>query len=548
MLSPGTRIGPHRVEAWVSEGATGQSYKAERTEGEKKKELFYVKLLPREISEMRGFEEFFTQECQAIEQIEGPGIWPLRKFGVMKWKHWLAYDWHAAKAVEKEKKSETLENTDSKDKEFEYIYSLEDDLNSTSQLWSKDELRTLMLILHRALYQAHGNGFIHGNLKPSNILLTRSEEGKLEAWITEFGLYRMVTIKSDLNPQDDSQKSKTTTLKAQESQNRSTSFRPKNQSWGESGDEKWDLHGMGRLVQEILEKVESGDDFSEWKAWSERATSESPFPSVAHSMQALPGVEDIGQYGVRIEDGSKISLEETEKIRKKREQEWAFEEKTSSLRFRRNMTGLIGGFFVLIYLIKSVYLFFSPAPWTEYSMEGVLDSYQLAAGLWSGQAWGILPGAYDDEGEGGQDVVGIWEKKDGLFKLDFRKFKIPEEKGESKKLWQFIGKGATSPDDYYIWSDYLTYDRSQDALLLIKRTDGDTTYKPGKEGDRSPRLYPERRFIDKSVEVKPAELIFNRTGSIGISWELFLGLGFLLSSSMYFRNLYKLKLAGPDSF
>ena len=46
---------------------------------------------------------------------------------------------------------------------------------------------------------------------------------------------------------------------------------------------------------------------------------------------------------------------------------------------------------MLIYLIKSIYLFFSPAPWTEYSLEGVLDSYQLAAGVWSGQAWGILP-------------------------------------------------------------------------------------------------------------------------------------------------------------
>ena len=203
---------------------------------------------------------------------------------------------------------------------------------------------------------------------------------------------------------------------------------------------------------------------------------------------------------------------------------------------------------VLIYLIKSVYLFFSPAPWTEYSLEGVLDSYQLAAGLWSGQAWGILPGAYDDEGDGGQDVVGTWGKENGMFKLDFRKFKKPEDNGESKKLWQFIGKGATSADDYFIWSDYLVYDRSRDALLLRKRTDGDTTYKPGKEGDRAPRLYPERRFIDKASDVKEAELVFARTGSSGISWELFLGFGFLLSCSMYFRNLNKILLAGPESF
>ena len=545
MLSPGTRIGPHRVEAWVSEGATGQSYKGVRTEGDRKKELFYVKLLPREISEKRGFEEFFIQECQALEQIEGPGIWPLRKFGVMKWKHWLAYDWHPGMAVKVEENSE---NNEFSEEEFEYIYSLEDDLSSDSLKWTEDELLKLMIILHRAVFQAHGNGFLHGNLKPSNILISRPESGQLEAWITEFGLYRLVTMGAEINPDDDSGESTATTLKAQESQDRSACFRPDNQGWGQVVDEKWDLFGLGKIVKEILERTEAGDDLTEWKEWVARAISETPFESVAHSMEALPGVGDIAQYGVKTEDSIEISSEETERLRKRREQEWAFEEKTGNIRFRRNMTGLVGGLFVLIYLIKSIYLFFSPAPWTEYSLEGVLDSYQLAAGVWSGQAWGILPGAYDDEGDGGQDVVGAWEKEDGLFKLDFRKFKKPEDKGESKKLWQFIGKGATSDDDYHIWSDYLSYDRKRDALLLIKRTDGETIYKPGKEGDRSPRLYPERRFIDRTSEVKPAELIFLRTGESGVSWELFLGLGFLFSCSMYYRNLTKLILAGPESF
>ena len=533
------------MEAWVSEGATGQSYKAERTEGEQKKQLFYVKLLPREISEKRGFEELFMQECQALEQIEGPGIWPLRKFGVMKWKHWLAYDWHSGKAFKIENDAEENE---SREEEFEYIYSLEDDLKLHPQKWAEKDLLALMITLHRALYQTHSNGFLHGNLKPSNILISRPEDGQLEAWITEFGLYRLVTMASETTSGDESDDTAATTLQAQESQNRSADFRPANQGWGQGVDEKWDLFGLGVVVKEIMKKMEPTCDLSEWKAWSEKATSDDSFESVAYSMDALPGVGDISQYGVKIEDASEISSEETERIRKKREQEWAFEEKTGDLRFRRNMTGLVGGLFVLAYLIKSVYLFFSPAPWTEYSLDGVLDSYQLAAGIWSGQAWGILPGAYDDEGDGGQDVVGEWEKEDGLFKLDFRKFKTPEDNGESKKLWQFIGKGATSPDDYFIWSDYLSYDRSRDALLLIKRTDGETTYKPGKEGDRSPRLYPERRFIDRSSDVKPAELMFARTGESGISWELFLGLGFLLSCSMYFRSLNRLILAGPESF
>ena len=548
MLSPGTRIGPHRVDSWVKEGATGQSYKGERTEGEKKRELFYVKLLPREISEKRGFEEFFTQECQALEQVEGPGIWPLRKFGVMKWKYWLAYDWHPGKVVKLQESRENVGNPDVEEIKSEQIHSLEDDLKFDPEPWNQRDLLHLMITLHHALYQAHENGFTHGNLKPSNILLARENGKKLEAWITEFGLYRLVTMVFHGKQGEGGGESMTTTLEGQASQYRSSEFRPNGQGWDGNAEESWDLHALGKIATEILSKMGKEEDRSNWQAWCTRATGELPFQSVAHSMDALPGVGDISEYGVRLEDANEISDEETERIRKRREQEWLFEEKTSSLRFKRNMTGLVGGLFLLIYLIKSVYLFFSPAPWTEYSLEGVLDRYQLAAGLWSGQAWGILPGAYDDEGDGGQDVVGTWVKENGMFRLDFRKFKRPEDNGESKKLWQYIGKGVTSADDYFIWSDYLVYDRSTDALLLRKRTDGETTYKPGKEGDRAPRLYPERRFIDRESDVKKAELVFARTGSGGISWELFLGLGFLLCFLMYLRNLNKILLAGPESF
>ena len=61
------------------------------------------------------------------------------------------------------------------------------------------------------------------------------------------------------------------------------------------------------------------------------------------------------------------------------------------------MTGFAGLVFVLIFILKALYLSFLPAPWTDYSMDGALDSYQLSAGLWTGQAWGILPAAYDEK-------------------------------------------------------------------------------------------------------------------------------------------------------
>ena len=84
---------------------------------------------------------------------------------------------------------------------------------------------------------------------------------------------------------------------------------------------------------------------------------------------------------------------------------------------------------------------------------------------------GILPASYDKDGDGGQDVAGEWERVDGMFRLKFRKFKKANEEESGKKLWQFIGKGSTTEDDYYIWSDYLSYNRMENCLELIKRVD-----------------------------------------------------------------------------
>ena len=104
--------------------------------------------------------------------------------------------------------------------------------------------------------------------------------------------------------------------------------------------------------------------------------------------------------------------------------------------------------------------------------------------LFSGRAWGVLPAQYDKKREGGSNVVGEWKREWFTEIKFFRKFKGVDQKDEDKKLWQFIGKGATTPDDYYSWSDYLKYLRASDQFVLVKRTDGQITYLPAsKEGD-----------------------------------------------------------------
>ena len=57
-----------------------------------------------------------------------------------------------------------------------------------------------------------------------------------------------------------------------------------------------------------------------------------------------------------------------------------------------------------------------------------------------------------------------------------------------------------------------------------------------------PRLYPEKRLKQSKGKLVATELSFLRDEESGISWPLFLGLGFLLAASIYHRELKKLKL------
>ena len=133
-----------------------------------------------------------------------------------------------------------------------------------------------------------------------------------------------------------------------------------------------------------------------------------------------------------------------------------------------------------------------------------------------------------------------------LFKLKFKRFKKSREEASGKKLWQFIGEGKTSDEDYFIWNDYLKYDRDQDALLLIKREDSKHTYVPGMASNGIPRLYPEERIQSSLGQIKKSELLFAKDEKNGVRWSLFFAVGFLLGSYLYHRELKKLIVSNGE--
>ncbi|MBP51736.1 MAG: hypothetical protein CMI27_01180 [Opitutae bacterium] len=538
MLSSGTRIGPTRIVSWLGEGSCGQSYHCTQSEGEQKGSDVYVKLIPRDLSEKKGFGDYFLQECQALEQLNGPGIWPLKKFGVMKWKHWIKFSWVDGKVIEKEVPSE--ESPGEMVKQEFTIRSLADLMEHQPEEIDPDKLLQLMTCLHQGLHRAHLSGVVHGNLKPRNILLEFNNSGSLKAWATEFGLWKMSSFRN-IGEEETIDSGTPINLEAQHSHEEGAKFRPTTNSSGDTPEEKSDIYGLGKIVHWVIEKNNSkGPEWTEWNTWANQASALS-FPSVGHSMEAMPGIDDLSQYGIKIEREGEEGQSDAEEIRIKREQEWALAKQLETLRFRRNMTSLIGGISFLLSLFSTIYLYLYPSPWTEYSLEGLLDSYQLGAGMMSGQAWGIVPRAYDDEGKGGQNVVGEWTREDGFFKLSFKKFKRNLNEEGDKKLWQFIGQGKTTDDDYYIWHDYLSYEKDLETLLLIRRVDEHHIYEPGKEGEGFPRLYPRERINSSAGKIRRAELPFKREGSSKVKWTLFFGVGFLLASSIYHRELGRLE-------
>jgi len=548
MLSTGTRIGTTRILSWLGEGSTGQSYHCESTEGDLKGNLLYVKLIHREVSERNGFEDYFHQECQTLEQLEGPGIWPIREFGVMKWKHWIGYEWLEGESLPAEGEEE----------DGPVIRSLAELMEYNPDSLTPELLLDFMISLHRGLYRIHQSGIAHGNMKPSNVLVGKTEDGGGEAWVTETGLFRMGKFRAVGGDESSGNEVSSLNQDGRDSREEADKFRPGNPDEPDVPDESWDIFALGKIVRWAIEKAGGkAPQWEQWNSWAKRASAAGQpdaFPSIAHSMQALPGVGDLSEYGVKAEELSEDQKMDLEALKAKREREWALSEKLANLRFRRNMTGLVAGLFLFLFLFSSIYLFFLPVPWTEYSLKAnadikkkASDSYQLGAGFRSGNAWGIVPPACDEEGLGGQSVQGTWEIEDGLFKLSFRRLKKSKTEESGKKRSDLIFAGNTSPDDYSYWNDYLRHDASREVLILVKREHEDEIFVPGREDKGSITLYPELRLKKSAGKIASAELAFFREGESGFSWSLFFGLGFLLAWFIYHRELGKLETEQAES-
>src|SRR6266487_3022767 len=139
-LSAGTRLGPYEIVAPIGAGGMGEVYRARDTRLDRQ---VAVKILPAEFAQNAQFKLRFEREAKTISQLNHPNICTL-------------YDVGDGYLV-----MELLEGE-----------SLADRLNK-GPLPLEQVLRYGIQIA-QALEKAHKAGVVHRDLKPGNIMLTKS--------------------------------------------------------------------------------------------------------------------------------------------------------------------------------------------------------------------------------------------------------------------------------------------------------------------------------------------------------------------------------------
>jgi eukaryotic-like serine/threonine-protein kinase len=158
-MTPGTRLGPYLIEAPLGAGGMGEVYRARDTRLDR---TVAVKVLPQDGADRAGLRERFDREARAISNLNHPHICALYDVG---------QDGGRAYLVMEHLEGETL----------------------TARLERGPlpipELLRLGIQIADALEAAHARGFIHRDLKPGNVMLT-----KAGAKLLDFGLAKSLFV------------------------------------------------------------------------------------------------------------------------------------------------------------------------------------------------------------------------------------------------------------------------------------------------------------------------------------------------------------------
>jgi eukaryotic-like serine/threonine-protein kinase len=157
LLTSGTRLGPYEIQTLVGSGGMGDVYRARDTRLDR---TVAIKVLKASLAHDPDFRARFEREARAISQLTHPNICTLHDVGEAGATNFLVMEY-----VEGETLAARL----------------------TREEIPLDQAITCGVQIAEALERAHRQGIIHGDLKPANVMLT-----KTGVKLLDFGLARQV--------------------------------------------------------------------------------------------------------------------------------------------------------------------------------------------------------------------------------------------------------------------------------------------------------------------------------------------------------------------
>jgi serine/threonine protein kinase len=158
-LAAGTKLGPYEIQSYLGAGGMGEVYLARDTRLERS---VAVKILPTQISDDSEAKQRFDREARAISSLSHPNICSLYDVGLQEGTSYIVMEYLQGQTLADRLEKGPL---------------------------PLDQLLRYGIDICEGLGTAHRNGVIHRDLKPGNIMLT-----KTGAKLMDFGLAKSVTI------------------------------------------------------------------------------------------------------------------------------------------------------------------------------------------------------------------------------------------------------------------------------------------------------------------------------------------------------------------
>ncbi len=154
-LTPNTRLGPYQIVSLLGTGGMGEVYRALDTRLDR---TVAIKVLPRHLSEQSSVRERFEREARAISSLTHPHICALYDVGREDGIDYLVMEYLEGESVAD---------------------------RVTRGALPTDQVLRYAIEIADALDKAHRQGLVHRDLKPGNIMLTKSG-----AKLLDFGLVK----------------------------------------------------------------------------------------------------------------------------------------------------------------------------------------------------------------------------------------------------------------------------------------------------------------------------------------------------------------------